>query len=248
VLAAFLIATAVAPAHLRSDTLAPDVRAGADLFGAECAGCHGRDATGLRGPDLTRGGFRRGADASALFRTIGHGIPASPMPGALAMHSEQAVWQLVAYVQSLNREVTAPPADGDADAGEVLFETRGACLTCHTVDGRGACRGPSLSGIGRLRTTASLRRSLVRPSAEVDPAWWSLRIVDAGGAVHVGRRMDEDTYSVRYLEDGRLRTLQRGDVRSIERIETSTMPPYEGELTPIEIENLVAYLSTLTSP
>ncbi len=220
--------------------------AGAELFGSECAGCHGRDGTGLRGPDLTRGAFRRGADAASLFRTIGGGIPASPMPGALSMHSEQAVWELVAYVQSLNRNTDAATPEGDPAAGRVLFETRGRCLTCHTVDGRGACLGPGLSSIGRVRTTASLRQSLVRPDAEVDPAWWSVRIVDADGAVHVGRRMDEDTYSVRYLEAGRLRALQRVSARSIERVESSTMPSYDGELTPGEIEDLVAYLGTLT--
>src|SRR4051794_41175265 len=150
-LAAFLFATAIAPPLVRSDTSVPDVRAGADLFVSECAGCHGRDGTGLRGPDLTRGLFRHGADAAALFRTIGGGIPASPMPGALSMHSEQAVWQLVAYVQSLSRTVNQAPPEGDADAGQILFETRGRCLTCHTVDGRGEFSGPGLSGIGRLR-------------------------------------------------------------------------------------------------
>jgi putative heme-binding domain-containing protein len=244
-LGAFLFATAVAPPRVRSDTSVPDVRAGGDLFVTECAGCHGRDGTGLRGPDLTHGMFRHGADAAALFRTIGGGIPASPMPGALSMHSEQAVWQLVAYVQSLSRTVNQAPPEGDAAEGKVLFETRGRCLSCHTVDGRGECSGPALTGIGRLRSTASLRLSVLRPSAEVDPAWWSVRIVDGRGAVHVGRRMDEDTYSVRALEGGRLRSFERAAVRSIERIETSPMPAYDGELTPAEIEDVVTYLSTL---
>jgi putative heme-binding domain-containing protein len=245
-LAAFLFATAIAPPLVRSDTSVPDVRAGADLFLTDCAGCHGRDGTGLRGPDLTRGIFRHGADAAALFRTIGGGIPASPMPGALSMHSEQAVWQLVAYVQSLNHPAAPTPPGGDADSGKLLFETRGRCLDCHSVGGRGAFLGPSLNGIGLLRSAASLRLSLVRPSAEVDPAWWSVRVVDAGGAVHVGRRLDEDTYSVRSLEGGRLRSFQRAAVRSIDRIETSPMPAYDDEMTPAEIEDLVTYLSTLT--
>jgi mono/diheme cytochrome c family protein len=61
--------------------------------------------------------------------------------------------------------------------------------------------------------------------------------------------MDEDTYAVRMLDDrGRLLTFQRSSLRSVERIETSTMPAYATELTTAEIDDLVAYLSTLTRP
>lgn len=247
--ALFVIATALAPVRVESVGSAMDVSAGADLFRASCAGCHGRDATGARGPDLTRGTFRHGGDNAALFRVIAMGIPGSPMPGALSFHSEPAVWQLVAYIRSLNRAPEGANIEGDAVAGKSLFEQRGRCLSCHLVDGRGACLGPDLSGIGRGRTKSSLRLSLVRPSAQVDPAWWSVRLVDATGRVYQGRRMDEDTYSVRLLDDrGRLRMFERAAVRSIERIESSTMPAYETELTRAEIDDLVAYLSTLTRP
>jgi putative heme-binding domain-containing protein len=244
-----LIGTGEATAHADSSSVASDVSAGADLFRAACAGCHGRHATGARGPDLTRGTFRHAGDDAALFRVIAMGIPGSAMPAALPMHSEPAVWQLVAYIRSLSHAPAAPPPGGDAAAGKSLFEQRGRCLTCHQVDGHGAHKGPDLSSIGRGRTKTSLRLSLVRPSAEVDPSWWSVRVVDAAGHVYQGRRMDEDTYAVRMLDDrGRLQTFQRSSLRSVERIETSTMPAYATELTTAEIDDLVAYLSTLTRP
>jgi putative heme-binding domain-containing protein len=237
------------PIHVESRATAIDVSAGANLFRSSCAGCRGQNATGARGPDLTRGTFRHAGDDAALFRVIANGIPGSPMPGALAFHSEPAVWQLVAYIRSLTRTATGPVDAGDAAAGKRLFEQRGRCLTCHLVDGRGACLGPDLSGIGRGRSRSSLRLSLVQPNAEVDPAWWSVRLVDRGGRVYEGRRMDEDTFAVRMLdESGRLRTFQRAAVRSIERFETSTMPGYQAELAPSELDDLVAYLSTLTRP
>jgi cytochrome c oxidase cbb3-type subunit III len=245
----FVLTAVLIPTHLESRASVTDVAAGADLFRSSCAGCHGRDATGARGPDLTRGAFRHGSDDAALFRIIAMGIPGSPMPGALSLHSEPAVWQLVAYVRSLNRAPDASIVVGDAAAGRSLFEQRGRCLTCHLVDGRGACLGPDLSGIGRGRSTSSLRLALVRPNANVDPAWWSVRLVDATGRVHQGRRMNEDTYSVRLLDaGGRLRTFDRAAVRALSRIETSTMPDYASELTRTEIDDLVAYLSTLTRP
>jgi putative heme-binding domain-containing protein len=243
------VAAVLLPLHVESRAAATDISAGANLFRSSCAGCHGANATGARGPDLTRGTFRHAGDDAALFRVIANGIPGSPMPGALAYHSEPAVWQLVAYIRSLNRSTDAHGGEGDAVAGKRLFEERGRCLNCHLVNGRGACLGPDLSAIGRGRNASSLRLSLVQPNAEVDPAWWSVRLVDASGRTYEGRRMDEDTYSVRLLDaSGHLRTFQRTAIRSLARIETSTMPGYQSEFTPIEIDDLVAYLSTLTRP
>jgi putative heme-binding domain-containing protein len=247
--ALFLIGLAVISIRVESRASATDLSAGADLFRSDCAGCHGRDATGARGPDLTRGTFRHAGDDASLFRVIARGIPGSPMPGALSLHSEPAVWQLVAYIRSLSHAPDTSNLEGAAAAGKHLFEQSGRCLTCHLVDGRGACLGPDLSGIGLARTKSALRLSLVRPSPEVDPAWWSVRLVDATGRVFQGRRMDEDTYSVRLLDArGQLRSFERATVRSIERIEASTMPGYGTTLTRTEIDDLVAYLSTLTRP
>lgn len=48
-------------------------------------------------------------------------------------------------------------------AGSALFESRG-CLTCHTVNERGATTARDLSWIGLLRTPDSLRRSVTDPS------------------------------------------------------------------------------------
>ena len=151
----------------------------------------------------------------------------------------------MAYVRSLNRGSELPD-DGAAIDGKRIFEERGRCLTCHLINGRGAPLGPDLSAIGRLRTPGSLRLSIVQPNAEVDAAWWSVRVVDAGGKVHFARRMDDDTYSVRVLDDrGQLRSIAREAVRSIEVLRSSTMPAYASQLTAAEIDDLVAYLSTL---
>jgi len=55
--------------------------------------------------------------------------------------------------------------------------------------------------------------------------------------------MNEGTYSVRILdEDNRLWSFQKRDLRESERIETSSMPSYAGELSDDELTDLVAYL------
>ena len=58
--------------------------------------------------------------------------------------------------------------------------------------------------------------------------------------------MNEDTYSVRVFSlDGQLRSFDKADLRSFERVETSLMPSYADILTDSELTDLVAYLYSL---
>jgi precorrin-6B methylase 2/mono/diheme cytochrome c family protein len=54
---------------------------------------------------------------------------------------------------------------GDPAVGKALFEGKGNCLTCHSIENRGSKLGPDLSWIGILRSPESLRHSLVEPDA-----------------------------------------------------------------------------------
>jgi len=61
-----------------------------------------------------------------------------------------------------------------------------------------------------------------------------------------GLRMNEDTYSYRLIDaDENLWSIAKRDLRESQRIETSTMPSYDDELTVSEVDNLVAYLFSL---
>ncbi len=222
---------------------ASDVVTGAALFRRECAGCHGRRATGGRGPDLTRGTFRHAGNDADLFRLIATGIPGTAMPGAAATHPD-GIWQLVAYIRSLGGGLPQSAGPGDAAAGRRLFAGRAGCVACHQLSGTGA-RGPNLADVGRGRSSEALRRALVAPE-KATAGWFVLRVTDRRGTTHVGRRLDEDTYSVRLLkEDGTLRAFDRASVRSIEHVSVSRMPSYATTLTPVEIDYLVAYLRSL---
>ena len=59
--------------------------------------------------------------------------------------------------------------------------------------------------------------------------------------------MGEGTYTVRILDaDGRMWSLEKRNLATYERIETSTMPSFAGTLGADELEDLVAYLYGLT--
>ena len=52
-------------------------------------------------------------------------------------------------------------AERDVLAGKALFEGRGECANCHSLDTPSRQRGPGLNWIGLLRTPESLRRALL---------------------------------------------------------------------------------------
>jgi ubiquinone/menaquinone biosynthesis C-methylase UbiE len=69
-----------------------------------------------------------------------------------------------------------PPSPSDVDAGRVLFEGKGQCLSCHRVADTGSRTARDLSWIGLLRTPDRLRTSVT--NASVHPSASSLTPAD----------------------------------------------------------------------
>ena len=77
-----------------------------------CAGCHGYDAKGGMGPDLTDKAWRYGGTPIEIYKSIYEGRPQG-MPAWGNAFPSQTVWQLVAYIQSLGGSFApAPPGSG----------------------------------------------------------------------------------------------------------------------------------------
>ena len=80
---------------------APAVQQGHELFiQMNCAGCHGYDAKGGMGPDLSDGYWRYGGVPASIFNSIYQGRPQG-MPAWNPALPPQDIWKLVAYIQSL---------------------------------------------------------------------------------------------------------------------------------------------------
>ena len=76
-----------------------DIQLGRRLFELDCASCHGGDARGGRGPDLTRGTFRHATNDEQLFQVVRFGIPGTEMPSRA--RTDPRAWRVVAYLRSL---------------------------------------------------------------------------------------------------------------------------------------------------
>lgn len=103
-----------------------------NLFGANCAGCHGSDARGAKGfPNLTDQDWLWGGDEQRLLESIAqgrHGI----MPALGSVLGETGVNEVASYVVSLSGGKA--PADWIA-AGEQRFQM--LCVACHGTDAKG---------------------------------------------------------------------------------------------------------------
>ena len=136
---------------------------------------------------------------------------------------------------------------GNAARGELIFEGKGACLSCHRVAGEGSRLGPNLTELAKLnRTSEELEKSLLEPNAEIDPQNRFYRVVTPDGTTITGRLLNHDTFSVQLIDSKeQLRAFQKSELREYGFVKSSLMPSYRGKLTSDELKDLIAYLSSL---
>jgi cytochrome c oxidase cbb3-type subunit 3 len=100
---------------LANDPTAP--AEGKKLFGQlNCAGCHGYDAKGGMGPDLTDTAWRYGGTPIDIYKSIYEGRPQG-MPAWGNSVPPQTIWQLVAYIQSLGGSFAPLTTSADRQPG-----------------------------------------------------------------------------------------------------------------------------------
>jgi cytochrome c oxidase cbb3-type subunit III len=218
-------------------------QAGAKLFRAQCAGCHGPDGTGTgAGPNLASGALVHGGSDEALFRTISKGLPGTTMP-AFAFSGLQ-IWELVTQVRALEIARGATQTKGDPQAGAAVF--RANCSRCHAVNGAGGLSGPDLTSIGGRRSAAELRESVVDPDAVVASEYWSVVATTATGQTVRGVRLNEDTFSLQIRDEkGRLLSLLKPELKQVELIRHSPMPSFAGKLSGTQMDDVIAWLISL---
>jgi cytochrome c oxidase cbb3-type subunit 3 len=218
------------------------IRDGSQLFLSRCAACHGSDAKGVRGPDLTVLSASGATDAR-LFQTIQRGIPNTEMPAISA--SDDDIWSILAYLTTLNTVTATVNPTGDAANGQRLFGA--ACIGCHHVSGRGGRLGPDLTRIGRKRSRAALAAKIRDPSGYFVTGYEPVTLVTRDGTRIRGAKRNEDTFSIQVMDtSGRLQGYLRSNLREVISEKTSLMPGSDpSKLSDRDLDDLLRYLETL---
>jgi len=202
------------------------IRGGAGLFRAQCATCHGADAKGIssiEAPDLTQIWIRRSLSAAAVFEIIRLGIPGSIMPPHSLTDTEN--WMLVAYLQSVAEAGVIGLPAGDPATGRQAFVEN--CSTCHRAHGLGESLGPNLSNVTSQRSLESLIASVRDPDALVGRGYKLVHLRASEGEEITGLIKSEDAFSMQLQDDtGRLRSVNKADLQTIERLPGSLMPAF----------------------
>jgi putative heme-binding domain-containing protein len=211
------------------------------LFKWRCGECHGLDATGYRGPDLTA--TLSGTPDERLFRTIRLGVPGTEMPASNA--SDDEVLQVMAYLRNLN--AVAPPESpiGNVEHGQQLFNAN--CTSCHRVGGKGGRLGPDLTRIGTARSRAALVREIRTPAEVIAPGFEAVTVVTKDGQKVRGAKKNEDVFSIQVMDTReRLQGYLKSNVQDVVYDKASLMPAYTPQrLNDNDLNDLIGYLTTL---
>jgi putative heme-binding domain-containing protein len=239
-LAIWLVAVTLANAetHTKPDNLGSS----AALFHKYCAACHGLNGNGGRGPDLVSGRWTHGSTDADLQRVIANGVTGSDMPAFRDRFNQQDYSKLIAFIRSLssgggNLAVTGHPA-----RGREIYWGKGACSSCHMINGQGGVLGPDLTRIGSQRSPASLKESIVSPSAAIVTGYQGVRVVQSGQTV-TGARKNEDNFYIQVFDGTSHHSFDKTRIDSLEELPQSLMPA--NSLASGEVDDLVAYLDTL---
>ena len=220
------------------------IQAGMGIFRSRCADCHGMDARGVRGPDLTQV-WASGRSDAGLFRTLRRGIPGTEMPSVGPRTADDEVWKVLAYLKTLAAPSVADAVAGDVEHGERVF--RAQCAGCHRVNATGGRLGPDLSRIGVARARAAIVRRVRGATEDFLDGYEPVVITLKNGQTVRGVRKNGDLFSVQIM-DGRERIqgYLRSDVREVIDGKQSAMPVFGVDrLSESDLNDLLAYLGTL---
>lgn len=220
------------------------IRNGGAMFRTRCAGCHGPDARGYNGPDIT-GLWASGSTDDRIFNIVRQGVPGTDMPPSDPLRvADKEIWQMLAYVRTLSAVPPQVPR-GNAENGERLY--RANCSSCHMVNGAGGQLGPDLSRIGSGRPATVLAKKLRGTIDTIRAGYEPVTLVTRDGQRIRGVKKNEDEFSIQIMDmRQRVQGYLKANLTEVADEKLSVMPTYGADrLSDRDLDDLLTYLATL---
>ena len=144
-----------------------DIEFGARLYNANCTRCHAESGDAVAGVDLLGGQYGRAGSDFELMRLLRTGVPGTAMPPNDFSTAE--LTGLVAFLRTMRDFDVSSVHLGDVTRGGGLFRAKGACATCHRVNGNGPRTAPDLSGHRRHPHRRDVAANAARPDRRDAP-------------------------------------------------------------------------------
>jgi cytochrome c oxidase cbb3-type subunit 3 len=233
---------------------AEQVKAGQTAFVAQCGFCHGRDAQGAEGPDLTRSPLMaEDVGGDHLIPVIRDGRPQKGMPAFKLSDADMA--SLVAFIHDATVKAesqaggrrSVDPEDlqtGDREAGRAYFNGAGGCAKCHSVTGTFATVGARHRGLALVQRMLNPRSGRGPGRA---PIAADVSVTTSTGEVVSGKLAYRDEFTISLTDsDGWNRSFPLEAVK-VSGGEDPLRAHIDqlGRYTDRDIHNLYAYLETL---
>lgn len=224
------------------------IAAGSKLYSTSCAGCHGPDGSGGRGPNLVSRALWHPLSDEAIFNVIRNGVPGADMPPTKL--PDDQTWNLVSFIHALTGPAAENYVAGDVQAGEQVFwGAKAGCANCHAIRGKGSRMGPDLSNIG-IRPLAAIREAVLDPSKDLSLLGNEAVLLTLNsGAKIEGIARNRSNYSLQVIDGkGSLHLISMTDVKALTTSVRSAMPDdYGKRLSPVELRDLLAFLAKQTA-
>jgi mono/diheme cytochrome c family protein len=232
---------------------APDMEAaarGQKLFVANCAFCHGQNATGAEGPNLVRSTLVLHDEKGELIGPfLLKGRPDKGMPAFPSLTSAQT-YDIAEFLHSRVEAATnrfgykiQNVVTGNAEAGKAFFDAH--CTNCHSATG-------DLAHIGSKVEPADLQALFLYPSETVNakgektalPVQVTVTLPSGQSESGVLKRIDD--FNVSFIgPDGQFHSYPRSEVKVDVKDPLAGHRELLSQYTDADMHNVLAYLVTL---
>lgn len=185
------------------------------------------------------------ADSPAGKKIAAELLASSKSGGAALPHLQLLLGKTDAANANRVRAMTSlSEMKGNAKNGREVF--RRTCTACHKIGNEGQDYGPNMDKVATRLTRYKLIESVIDPSAEMDPKYYTTKVTTLDGLAVSGLLVKETKEALTIFDGKETKVVKVADVDERKTIKQSSMPEgLAGGLAPVEFLDVIEFLASL---